>query len=87
MSCRGQKFANTPTVVLIVTKSGGISPSILMMQTPSIDLLITRLFEDIASGWWSAQLDRECRAPMTDEDGQNCNGSPILEACASDEIH
>ena len=24
---------------------------------------------------------------MTDEDGQNCNGSPILEACASDETH
>ena len=24
---------------------------------------------------------------MTDEDDRYCNGSPILEACASDEIH
>src|SRR5438270_36187 len=35
----------------------------------------------------SARLDREYRAPRTDEGGLYCNGSPILETCASDEIH
>src|SRR4051794_31806599 len=34
-----------------------------------------------------AQPDRECPVPRTDEDVRYCNGSPILEACASDEIH
>src|SRR4051795_3370516 len=33
------------------------------------------------------QPDRECPVPRTDEDVRCCNGSPILEACASDEIH
>src|SRR3954454_14113833 len=34
-----------------------------------------------------AQPDRQCPVPRTDEDVRHCNGSPILEACASDEIH
>src|SRR4051795_12589337 len=35
----------------------------------------------------SPQLNREYLALRTDEGGRYCNGSPILEACASDEIH
>jgi hypothetical protein len=35
----------------------------------------------------SAQLDREYPVLRIDEGGQYCNGSPILEACALDEIH
>src|SRR3954452_2612437 len=35
----------------------------------------------------SAQLDREYLVLRIDEGGRCCNGSPILEACASDEIH
>jgi hypothetical protein len=35
----------------------------------------------------SAQLDREYRVLRINEGGRYFNGSPILEACASDEIH
>src|SRR4051794_15243930 len=35
----------------------------------------------------SAQLGREYLVLRIDEGGRYCNGSPILEACASDEIH
>src|SRR6476660_5272605 len=71
---------------------GGISPSILMMQTTEYRFRKVSVFSWI---WFpsrclsatSVYLDREYLVLTIDEGGRYCNGSPILEACASDEIH
>jgi hypothetical protein len=77
---------------IVVSKSGSISPSIFVMQTAedrfraclSVRKICVR-DPGLQATW--VQPDRECPVPRTDEDVQYCNGSPILEACASDEIH
>ena len=80
------------TITGMLTDSGGIGPSILVMQTAE-----NRLRNDPSSRWIlfrprsslaiPTQLDREYLVLKIDEGGRYCNGSPILEACASDQSH
>src|SRR4051794_2840953 len=93
--CAAQKRSETLQFVksgVVVAKSGSIKPSIFVMQTAEDRLRAYPSVRRYAFGnpglqATGAQPDQECLAPGTDEDVRHCNGSPILEACTSDEIH